>query len=587
MKKQAFSLLAAVVLLATSAGVSACHTHEFLDWQIDRPATCMQEGLKTRTCKFCTESQQMTIPKADHVAGEYGANATSHWKECTVCHTHLDPEEHVFENSLCSVCGYDERGSSMLQYKLSGDKSYYTVTGVSVIAPARLVIPETYLGRPVSEIAANAFSGQKSLLSVSIPENMLIIGDRAFSDCVRLSGIEIPAGVLTLGDGLFSGCTALGKITVAEENESYASLDGVLYDKALTQFLHVPAALGGKVRIPETVEEIGNGAFSGVKGVTEIELASGLKRIEGNAFRGCAALETLIIPETVIHFGKGMLSGCVSLRELTLPQTWQSDLTAPGQKEDGSIFGDSFLGYLFGADTYLGNSSQVPSSLKKIVITGGSTLNKYMFTECSALEEVSLPATITKIEENVFSGCASLKRISVEERNSAYSSKDGILYDKAGTYFVHIPQSLEGDVVLADGIARIADRQFKGMTGLRSVTVPGNVSSIGVSAFEGCTGLQTVALADGLRSIGSSAFYGCSALGSLALPQSVDFIGYLAFMKCDALQEVTFPEPNGWKRTLPASGGTTTTIDSAQLRNSATAARLLTTDYANYDWKRN
>ena len=87
----------------------------------------------------------------------------------------------------------------------------------------------------------------------------------------------------------------------------------------------------------------------------------------------------------------------------------------------------------------------------------------------------------------------------------------------------------------------IGNYAFSGCSGLTSLTLPSNVTSIGYSAFYGCIRLTSLTLPSSVPSIGSSAFEGCSSLTSLILPSSVTEIGSSAFSGCSGLTSLTLP----------------------------------------------
>jgi hypothetical protein len=75
-------------------------------------------------------------------------------------------------------------------------------------------------------------------------------------------------------------------------------------------------------------------------------------------------------------------------------------------------------------------------------------------------------------------------------------------------------------ITIPDSVTRIEERAFSGCTSLASVTIPGSVTSIGARAFEKCTSLASIAIPDGVEVIGGGMFRGCTSLASLPLPKS-------------------------------------------------------------------
>ena len=127
--------------------------------------------------------------------------------------------------------------------------------------------------------------------------------------------------------------------------------------------------------------------------------------------------------------------------------------------------------------------------------------------QCSSLQSVTIPDSVTSIDESAFSWCTSLQ-----------------------------------SVIIPDSVTSIGDRAFWGCTSLQSVIIPDSVTSIGNKAFSDCKSLQSVTIPDSVTSISDSAFSGCSSLQSVTIPDSVTSIGRRAFSKCSSLQSVTIPD---------------------------------------------
>jgi hypothetical protein len=115
-----------------------------------------------------------------------------------------------------------------------------------------------------------------------------------------------------------------------------------------------------------------------------------------------------------------------------------------------------------------------------------------------------------------FGSCFSLTVINVDATNTAYSSVDGVLYDKNKTALLQYPA---------------------GKTG--AFTIPGSVTSIGNWAFFSCFNLTRITIPGSVTSIGNRAFAYCTRLVSITIPSSVTSIGDHAFSEC-ILTSVTF-----------------------------------------------
>jgi hypothetical protein len=162
------------------------------------------------------------------------------------------------------------------------------------------------------------------------------------------------------------------------------------------------------------------------------------------------------------------------------------------------------------------------------------------FGFCPSLTSITIPATVTKIDDNAFYPCANLASIHAAEANLTYTSIDGILYSKDKTGLVLYPAGKKGAFTIPDGVTYIRAWAFYGCSGLTSVTMPDSLTSIGCAAFSTCHGLKTLTIGNGVTSIDEWAFFNCKALASVTIGSNVKRIGEIALGGCHALTSVTF-----------------------------------------------
>ena len=178
--------------------------------------------------------------------------------------------------------------------------------------------------------------------------------------------------------------------------------------------------------------------------------------------------------------------------------------------------------------------------LGSINIPDGVTSIQYIvFSDCISLMSITIPKNVEDIDNYAFSGCCNLKEFIVDPDNSAYTSQDGVLFDKNMETLLHCPAGKSGIYTIPSGVASIGFDAFSGCSGLTSITVPESVTSIEGQAFVDCSNLTSVILSNGLKSIDTSAFLNCTGLASITIPESVTDIGTHVFYYCDSLESVT------------------------------------------------
>ncbi len=156
----------------------------------------------------------------------------------------------------------------------------------------------------VTSIGEGAFEGCGSLKSITIPDGVTFIGPSAFSNCDSFTSITIPSSVACIESDAFSACTALKSIVVADGNENYISIDGVLCDKYNSTLICYPAGKSNdSYSISDSVTAIGANAFEGCSNIINVIIHKNVTNIGYDAFFNCASLKTVAIPANVSYIG--------------------------------------------------------------------------------------------------------------------------------------------------------------------------------------------------------------------------------------------------------------------------------------------
>lgn len=184
--------------------------------------------------------------------------------------------------------------------------------------------PAVSIPEDVLEIGEEAFAFNESLLSVTIPNSVKTMGRGAFYGCKFLTSVVIPNSITTIGEGAFYGCGALTEVAIPDsvlymgkqvfyqcENLTTVTLSNVLTTIEAETFYFCSALK--TVQIPDTVQAIELGAFSCCHALTALVVPDSVIKLGGDAFSACIALTTVVIPSSVTQIEKKAFYGCKSL----------------------------------------------------------------------------------------------------------------------------------------------------------------------------------------------------------------------------------------------------------------------------------
>lgn len=321
----------------------------------------------------------------------------------------------------------------------------------------------------ISEVTIAAYNGTGGTSNISTTYAANRIPDYAFnvgmsSQQFTLSSVKLPITINAIGDFAFYSCEALTEII-----------------------------------IPNSVTFIGQGGFGSCYNLMSVVLPNQLTSFEMLSFTGCG-ISSITIPNTVKTIAYSAFSSCRNLRSVLIPNS----VTLI----DNSAFErcNSLIDLIIGNSvTYIGYSAfNGCSSLESVVIPNSViTLDGYVFANCSNLKSVNLPNSLSTIGNFSFYQCTNLSEIS-------------------------IPNS----------VTKIDYSAFAYCTKLSSILIPNSVITIKSSAFANCTALTNLSIGKSVTTIESYVFNYCSSLTTLTIPNSVTTIGEYAFGNCIGLTAI-------------------------------------------------
>lgn len=352
--------------------------------------------------------------------------------------------------------------------------------------------------QPLTKIADNAFYKVDNLSNIAFPEGLVEIGEKAFYDCKNLLSITIPTSLTKIGNSAFGGWdTNLRAIHISDLKAwckiKFKGLDS-LY-KSYTE-LYLNGKLITDLVIPEGIESLSHCLFYGYKKLTSVTLPNSFKAFPNNfflfnslPFERCSALKA--------YYGKYSSpdNRCVVM--------------------EGSLRCVASAGL---------TEYKIPNGVTKIAAKA--------FAWASSLERVTIPESITNINNDAFIFCDRLKhfdgKFASDDNRSLVIDGELICVALAGLKEYKIPE----------GVKSIRDANINTSDILEKVMIPNTVTIIGEYAFNRCKKLKSISMPDSITAISWRAFHECCELEEIIIPHSVNSLGDEAFYECKKLKNV-------------------------------------------------
>ncbi len=401
-------------------------------------------------------------------------------------------------------------------------------------------LTEITIPEGVEVLKSQSFDSCTKLSNVVLPDSLKKIEGAAFKGCTNLVSIKVPKGVTEIGTDAFPGETQLvvfegsyahiyaiqnqlPYIEYSDDGEAeIITVDNIDYMilnnqaiavKALPTLTsaEIPSEVNGypvtgirtafkncsllkSVKLPDTIESIGDSSFYGCKGLTSVEIPESVTYIGAYAFGTCSNLKTINIPKKVTAIGDYAFYACSNATEINIPD------------------GVTVIGNRAFSRCLIVENINIPNSVVRI--------GDYAFCECFKLQSIIISDSVTELGGGAFENCTALSSVTLPKNLTSIKLRTFYACSKLST------------LIIPEKVISIGNVAFSN-SGLQSINIPSSVETIGNMAFYDCKSLRSVELSEGLKTIEDEAFY-CNGnhkdmLGNITIPKSVTSIGRRAF----------------------------------------------------------
>lgn len=299
-----------------------------------------------------------------------------------------------------------------------------------------------------------------------------------------------------------------------------------------------------------------------------------------NSFCGCRKITSIFVSDSIVDIkGDEFFSGCDSLESIIIDKNNQfmdsrNDCNAIIYTRDNWLILGCKNTIIPSDITHIRHFAfENCTGLSSIIIPESvQSIGEYAFCNCCGLKTITIPDCVSSIGTGAFEGCTGLDSIVVSNENSVYDSRNNcnaIIETTSDTLISGCKNT-----VIPEGLTKINEGAFAGITNLKQIKLPSSLLSIGESSFSN-SGLVSIVIPKNVEHIDNAAFYGCKLLESIivdkdnsifdsrnncnaiietasnkllfgckntVIPPTVEIIGESAFQEHDEITTFVIPE---------------------------------------------
>lgn len=369
------------------------------------------------------------------------------------------------------------------------------------------------------------------LLLSSKSTNCLVntIGMNSFSLCKNLREVVLSNSIKLIESKAFNECSSLTRIT-----------------------------------IPSSVTFVDEYAFNKCSNLSQITYDPYVTKLHQNAFNECSSLNHLVFYSSVVAFNSFECNS-FNIKCITIPPTVKfiNPYALCNMKNlinasfDSNLTKNNDFSYIYNSilkqSLFPSYVKLQPYPIKEITIPISVTsIENKAFMNCPSVEIINMSSSVTSFGEYCFSGCTSLKQIGIPSSliyigYFAFNNCQSLVYVEFPSSVGYIGKNVFNGctslkkVVINSPLQLIQDRTFYKCSSLEEFDIPSTVKKIGEYAFCGCSSLKRIEIPTSVNSILKGTFENCSSITQIKIPSLVASIGDEAFAGCTSLKQIEIP----------------------------------------------
>lgn len=422
----------------------------------------------------------------------------------------------------------------------------------------------------ITGICSGVFKNNDKIVYIDFFRDIDVVYDYTFSGCKNLKGVDLThSNINTLSLGCFKDSTKLKDIKLSDKVTTIADyvfantgltsdIPDLSHVTSLGSYIFADCASLQQLTYDSTI--VPNYLFSGCSSLSLIEWGQDNSNIDQITKIGVGAFEgtnfsTFIVPKNVTVINDYLFQNCLNLKTVKLygNPTWhartgeQIDPEEYDYDEEGHPIMPTFIddsgvsheGILDGVSVIKAAAFKGCAQLDTIGLYGDDYLDmpgqpvEGQFTFPYSLQKTDVSTTIEGKNNYVFSG-SKVQKVVISPNQSTIGSFAFFGVDTLNEVQFLYPEQSK--------LTTIADAAFENCTGLTSISIPANVSTLKSSVFRGCTNLVTADIKNTkIKSVSPELFYECTSLSHVDLPSTVTVLKKSAFYKTTSLDYLIIP----------------------------------------------